>query len=79
MNTNVQQGDIIGIIGKNGAGKSTLLQLLNNDFLPTEGQIKYIQNDLITIMVEQETESHSFDEVTSKRSDIIKEMACSNP
>ena len=40
INTNVQQGDIIGIIGKNGAGKSTLLQLLNGDFVPTEGQIK---------------------------------------
>ena len=64
INTNVQKGDIIGIIGKNGAGKSTLLQLLNGDFPSTEGQIKHVQNDLIFTMVEQETESYSFDEVT---------------
>ncbi|NMF01243.1 ribosomal protection-like ABC-F family protein [Aneurinibacillus aneurinilyticus] len=72
INTNVQQGDIIGIIGKNGAGKSTLLQLLNGDFPPTEGQIKHLQNDLIITMVEQETESYSFDEVTSQEEALLR-------
>ena len=34
LNATVQQGDIIGVIGKNGAGKSTLLQLIFlKDFL----------------------------------------------
>ena len=70
INTNVQKGDIIGIIGKNGAGKSTLLQLLNGDFPPTEGQIKHVQNDLTITMVEQETESYSFNEVTSQEEDL---------
>jgi macrolide transport system ATP-binding/permease protein len=28
ISASVQQGDIIGVIGKNGAGKSLLLQLI---------------------------------------------------
>ncbi|GKU82662.1 ribosomal protection-like ABC-F family protein [Niallia sp. NCCP-28] len=72
INTNVQQGDIIGLIGKNGAGKSTLLQLLNGDFSPTEGYIKYLQNDLTITMVEQEMESYSFDVVSSQEEALLK-------
>ncbi|WP_147533325.1 ribosomal protection-like ABC-F family protein [Bacillus marasmi] len=72
INTNVQKGDIIGIIGKNGAGKSTLLQLLNGDRLPTEGQIKYVENDLGTTMVEQEAESYSFNEVTPEEEALLR-------
>ena len=33
----VQQGDVIGIIGRNGAGKSTLLKILSRITDPTEG------------------------------------------
>ena len=36
----VQQGDVVGIIGKNGAGKSTLLKLLSRITAPTTGTIK---------------------------------------
>ncbi len=36
----VEQGDVIGIIGKNGAGKSTLLKLLSRITAPTTGTIK---------------------------------------
>lgn len=36
----VEQGDVLGIIGKNGAGKSTLLKLLSRITAPTTGQIK---------------------------------------
>ncbi|QBP42727.1 ribosomal protection-like ABC-F family protein [Paenisporosarcina antarctica] len=64
VNASVQQGDIIGIIGKNGAGKTTLLQLINNDLIPAKGQIQWLQQNLETVMVEQETEIHSFEEVT---------------
>lgn len=35
----VQQGEIIGIIGRNGAGKSTLLKLLSRITEPSTGQI----------------------------------------
>ena len=36
----VEQGDVVGIIGKNGAGKSTLLKLLSRITAPTTGTIK---------------------------------------
>ena len=36
----VEQGDVVGIIGKNGAGKSTLLKLLSKVTAPTTGTIK---------------------------------------
>lgn len=36
----VEQGDMVGIIGKNGAGKSTLLKLLSKVTGPTTGTIK---------------------------------------
>lgn len=40
INFDVEQGDVIGIIGKNGAGKSTLLKLLSRITAPTTGNIK---------------------------------------
>ena len=36
----VEQGDVVGIIGKNGAGKSTLLKLLSKVTAPTTGEIR---------------------------------------
>lgn len=36
----VEQGDVLGIIGKNGAGKSTLLKILSKVTSPTTGTIK---------------------------------------
>jgi len=35
----VQQGQVLGIIGRNGAGKSTLLKILSRITEPTEGEI----------------------------------------
>jgi lipopolysaccharide transport system ATP-binding protein len=35
----VEQGEIVGIIGHNGAGKSTILKLLSRVAFPTSGQI----------------------------------------
>ncbi|MFJ7755584.1 ribosomal protection-like ABC-F family protein [Peribacillus muralis] len=78
VNITVQQGDIIGIIGKNGAGKTTLLRLLNNDYSPTEGQMKQIVNDLKVTMVEQETESHSFEAVTPKEGELLEKWHVPN-
>ena len=40
INFSIEQGDIVGIIGKNGAGKSTLLKLLSKITAPTTGTIK---------------------------------------
>ena len=36
----IEQGDVVGIIGKNGAGKSTLLKLLSRVTGPTTGTIR---------------------------------------
>ncbi|MDF2536016.1 MAG: abc-f [Bacillales bacterium] len=64
INASIQQGDIIGIIGKNGAGKSTLLKLISNDLVPTQGHLQCLENDLSVVRLEQETESHLSNDVT---------------
>ncbi len=40
INFEVQQGDVLGIVGRNGAGKSTLLKILSKVTAPTTGSIK---------------------------------------
>ena len=36
----VEQGEVLGIIGRNGAGKSTLLKILSEVAAPTSGEVK---------------------------------------
>ena len=52
----VEQGDVIGIIGKNGAGKSTLLKLLSRITSPSTGIIRY--NGRIASLLEVGTGFH---------------------
>ena len=40
INLEINEGEIVGIIGKNGAGKSTLLKILSRVTAPTKGNIK---------------------------------------
>lgn len=40
INFEVNQGDVLGVIGKNGAGKSTLLKILSRITAPSTGSIK---------------------------------------
>ena len=41
INLDVNEGEVLGIIGANGAGKSTLLKILSKITAPTSGTIKY--------------------------------------
>jgi len=41
LSMTIQEGEVIGIIGKNGAGKSTLLKILSRITEPTTGQISF--------------------------------------
>lgn len=36
---NIEQGDVVGLIGKNGSGKSTMLKVLSRIVEPTKGEI----------------------------------------
>ena len=41
INIEIDEGKIIGIIGRSGAGKSTLLRMINRLVDPTEGSIEF--------------------------------------
>lgn len=36
----VNEGEILGVIGRNGAGKSTLLKVISRVLIPTEGRVR---------------------------------------
>jgi ABC-type polysaccharide/polyol phosphate transport system ATPase subunit len=40
VNLQVEEGEILGIIGRNGAGKSTLLKVISRVLIPTEGRVR---------------------------------------
>ena len=45
----VNQGDVVGVIGRNGAGKSTLLKLLSRITEPTEGEA-FIRGRVVSLL-----------------------------
>ncbi|WP_102027837.1 ribosomal protection-like ABC-F family protein [Salirhabdus sp. Marseille-P4669] len=73
VNATVQEGDIVGIIGKNGAGKSTLLQLINGNLQPAGGSIQRVGGYAKTVMVEQETEHHSFEKANPQEMKLLNQ------
>lgn len=46
VNIDIQEGEVIGIIGHTGSGKSSLVQMLNGLFKPTEGTVYFEGNDI---------------------------------
>lgn len=78
VNGSVQQGEVIGIIGKNGAGKSTLLQLLTHELEPEKGHIQWLEKNAEVVLVEQETESFSSEVVTPLESALLEKWHVPN-
>ena len=40
VNLTINQGDIVGLVGKNGSGKTTLIKLLSNVAIPSGGKVE---------------------------------------
>jgi lipopolysaccharide transport system ATP-binding protein len=54
---NVEQSEVLGIVGRNGAGKSTLLKVLSRITYPTRGQLQV--NGRVASLLEVGTGFHS--------------------
>ena len=46
INLNIEDGEMIGLIGHTGSGKSTLIQHLNGLLVPTSGGVYYNGEDI---------------------------------
>jgi len=53
VSVSVDQGEIVGIIGKNGAGKTTLLKAVIGLLEPSAGAIRYAGNDVTNVPADQ--------------------------
>lgn len=53
ISLNVDQGEILGILGPNGTGKTTFLKCINNIYKPISGNISY-KNKIITELKQED-------------------------
>ncbi|BAQ61791.1 ABC transporter ATP binding subunit [Geminocystis sp. NIES-3708] len=49
INFKLNRGEALGLIGHNGSGKSTLINLLMGIIRPTEGEIRWYTDNIVTI------------------------------
>jgi len=49
LNLRIEQGELVGIVGKSGSGKSTLLQILGGLDRPSAGQVSVAGQDLLAL------------------------------
>jgi len=49
VNFTLEQGEILGVVGRNGSGKSTLLRVIGGIYCPDEGQIR-VQGSVSTLL-----------------------------
>lgn len=45
----IGQGETVGLVGESGCGKSTLVRLITRTLAPSEGQVRFLGNDLALI------------------------------
>ena len=50
INLKVEQGDVLGIIGKNGAGKSTLLRAISGELEPNKGTVEMQPGERLSVL-----------------------------
>ena len=46
VTVSVQEGEILGLVGPNGSGKSTLINTITGQYVPTEGTIQFMGQDI---------------------------------
>lgn len=56
IDLSVEEGEIVGVMGKNGAGKSTLVKTLIGLLHPTTGTIQYDGLDITTVQAHERAE-----------------------
>ena len=56
VDLNVEEGEILGIVGVNGSGKTTLLKLMVGYYQPDKGTIAYRGHQLKRVMREMQRE-----------------------
>lgn len=53
ISINIEEGQLVSIVGHNGAGKSTLLKTISGLLPPTSGKIEYMDKSLVGVGADQ--------------------------
>lgn len=50
INLDIQEGEIVSVVGSNGAGKSTLIRTISGSIRPLQGEILYDKNSITHLL-----------------------------